>query len=161
LHDGYVDAGERTHKAHIFEQRSITHQTPTGIAFDYEGSLFPDGTVFAPHDACHSTRPCVKYSKITPNVGYGLAMDSEGLKHELRDGDAVILSSGALATVRGSYPEGYRGDVRIVIDGVEEMELASALTAAHAPLSNDASSPESDGPDPRTLTRTPSRRMED
>lgn len=54
--------------------------------------------------------------------------DDHGLKRSLRDGEAVILSTGATATVRGSYSAGYTGDVNIVLDGRDEKERASGLT---------------------------------
>ncbi len=54
--------------------------------------------------------------------------DDNGLKRNLREGEAVILSTGATATVRGSYSAGYTGDVDIVLDGRDEKERASGLT---------------------------------
>lgn len=53
---------------------------------------------------------------------------SPGLAHALHDGDEVILSTGATATVRGSYPAGYNGVVDIMLDGSAESERADALT---------------------------------
>lgn len=85
-----------------------------------------------------------------------------GLKDALSDGDAVILSSGALAMIRGSYPKGYRGDVRIALDGVEESERASALTATRWPVSEGVTAAENEGSGSEMgQTRAPSRRMED
>jgi hypothetical protein len=53
--------------------------------------------------------------------------DSNGLKRDLKEGEAVILSTGATATARRSYRAGYTGDVDIVLDGNEEKERASGL----------------------------------
>jgi hypothetical protein len=91
-------------------------------------------------------------------------MDGEaGLAQALDDGDAVILSTGATATVRGSYPQGYRGDVRIVLNGAEELERADALVIAQWPPNEpDASDDAPEAPlDESNLTRAPSRRMQD
>ncbi len=91
-------------------------------------------------------------------------MDGDaGLAQALVDGDAVILSTGATATVRGSYPQGYRGDVRIVLNGVEELERADALVVAHWPP-NEPSAADGAAIESSTesaLTRAPSRRMQD
>ena len=54
--------------------------------------------------------------------------DDRGLKRALNPGDEVILRTGATATVRGSYPAGYTGEVAILLDDAEETELADALT---------------------------------
>lgn len=51
-----------------------------------------------------------------------------GLKRALQEGDAVILSTGASATARRSYPKGYIGEIEIVLDGNEETERTSGLT---------------------------------
>ena len=59
--------------------------------------------------------------------------DADGLKRALTVDDEVILSTGATATVRGSYPPGYSGDVAILLDGVEEFERASGLTLPDKP----------------------------
>jgi hypothetical protein len=91
-------------------------------------------------------------------------MDAEaGLAQALNDGDAVILSTGATATVRGSYPQGYCGDVRIVLDGAEELERADALVIAHFPPNRPNATDETPAA-PSTESapmRAPSRRMED
>jgi len=54
--------------------------------------------------------------------------NDRGLKRALNPGDEVILSTGATATARGSYPEGYTGEVAVLLDGVDETERADALT---------------------------------
>ncbi len=54
--------------------------------------------------------------------------DNTGLKRALKKGDPVILSTGATATVRRSYPAGYGGDVEILLDGAEESERVAGLT---------------------------------
>ncbi len=54
--------------------------------------------------------------------------DVTGLKRAITKGDPVILSSGATAIVRRSYPAGYGGDVEILLDGAEESERVSGLT---------------------------------
>lgn len=54
--------------------------------------------------------------------------DNGGLPRDLQDGEAVTMSSGATATVRGSYRAGYSGVVTVVLDGQEEKERASGLT---------------------------------
>ncbi len=50
------------------------------------------------------------------------------MEHALTEGDYVILSTGAIATVRRSYPAGYSGLVDILLDGSEESERSEALT---------------------------------
>lgn len=50
------------------------------------------------------------------------------MERALSEGDYVILSTGAIATVRRSYPAGYSGQVDILLDGAEESESADALT---------------------------------
>lgn len=91
-------------------------------------------------------------------------MDGEaGFTRALSDGDPVILSTGATAKVRGSYPQGYRGDVRIVLDGVEEFERADALVVVEWPPNEPAASadaPAAPSTEPNR-TRAPSRRMQD
>jgi len=54
--------------------------------------------------------------------------NSAGLPRALTAGDYVILSTGAIATVRGDYPVGYSGDVAIMLDGAEELERVDGLT---------------------------------
>jgi hypothetical protein len=54
--------------------------------------------------------------------------DTPGLSRSLADGDSVILSSGATATVRSAYPVGYAGDVDLLLDGEEVSDLAGSLT---------------------------------
>jgi hypothetical protein len=90
--------------------------------------------------------------------------ESTGLKRDLKEGEAVILSTGAIATARRSYRAGYTGDVEILLDGHEEKERASGLI-----LPDDAFPPEpssdvgeasaSDGDTGHN--RAPSRKMED
>jgi hypothetical protein len=90
--------------------------------------------------------------------------NDSGLKRDLEPGDDVILSSGATATVRGSYPQGYTGNVAILLDDAEETERASGLTLPDNP-------PIELGPELGDVTaaqqteigdiRAPSRRMED
>jgi hypothetical protein len=87
-----------------------------------------------------------------------------GLTCNLVKGDAVILSTGATASVRRSYLAGYTGDVEILLDGKQETERASGLTLLDevAPKvgSNEG---EADAPHPVEIgeTRAPSHRMED
>ena len=50
------------------------------------------------------------------------------MERALAEGDYVILSTGAVATVRRSYPAGYSGLVDILLDGAEESERSEALT---------------------------------
>lgn len=90
--------------------------------------------------------------------------NDSGLKRALEPGDEVILSTGATATVRGSYPRGYTGDVVILLGDAEETERASGLTLPDNP-------PLEVGPELGDITaaqqtemseiRAPSRRMED
>jgi hypothetical protein len=76
----------------------------------------------------------------------------------------VILSTGATATARSSYPAGYTGNVEILLDGNEETERAGGLTLPepHVP---DASAQLGDPIAAQQAemgnTRAPSRRMED
>lgn len=90
---------------------------------------------------------------------------SHGLSRALAEGDPVILSTGATATVTESYHAGYTGVVKILLDGTEESEQADQLTLQEF----DTVVPEAD---PRTgharkaqsnmgETRGPSLRMED
>jgi hypothetical protein len=90
--------------------------------------------------------------------------DNAGLERSLSPGDEVILSTGATATVRGSYPQGYAGDVAILLDDAEECERASGLTLPNKPTIEVR--PELGGPTAAQQadsgkTRAPSRRMED
>ncbi|MGB6522636.1 MAG: hypothetical protein WBE83_12785 [Candidatus Cybelea sp.] len=89
--------------------------------------------------------------------------ESNGLKRDLKEGEAVILSTGATATARRSYRAGYTGDVEILLDGHEEKERASGLVLP------DESSPPAPGDDVDDASasddighnRAPSRKMED
>ena len=85
-----------------------------------------------------------------------------GLKRALNPGDEVILSTGATATSRGSYPQGYTGEVAILLDGTEETERADGLTL---PDKTPFEIPPFDSEGPSSVafgeTRAPSRRMQD
>lgn len=87
-----------------------------------------------------------------------------GLKRALTPGDEVILTTGATAIVRGSYPQGYAGAVAIRLYGADELERASALTLPGKPPSAIGPEP-NDSTDAQAVetgnTRAPSRRMED
>ncbi len=50
------------------------------------------------------------------------------MERALSEGDYVILTSGAIATVRRCYPAGYSGPVEILLDGAEESESSDGLT---------------------------------
>ncbi|MFY9630614.1 MAG: hypothetical protein WAJ94_03300 [Candidatus Cybelea sp.] len=90
--------------------------------------------------------------------------ERNGLKRDLKEGEAVILSTGATATARRSYRAGYTGDVEILLDGHEEKERASGLV-----LPDDAFPPalgEDVGETSASVAgtghnRAPSRKMED
>lgn len=87
-----------------------------------------------------------------------------GLSDALHDGDAVVLSTGATATVRGSYPKGYRGDVRILLDGAEEYERPDGfLVIRPEPMSPPAiaRNATAESPNGGGLSRAPDRRMKD
>ncbi len=87
------------------------------------------------------------------------------MEHALTEGDYVILSTGAIATVRRSYPAGYSGLVDILLDGAEESERSEALTLPETDIH--VTEPDA-GPavitaesDERGETRGQSVRMED
>lgn len=86
-----------------------------------------------------------------------------GLSRALDEGDAVILSTGATATVRRCYPKGYSGDVEILLDGAEESERASGLTLPDEPLQISPELGDANAAQQAELgeVRGPSRRMED
>lgn len=92
-------------------------------------------------------------------------MDNDaGLKRALNPGDEVILSTGATATVRGSYPQGYTGDVAILLNDADDMERASGLTLPDQPpieirpeRGDATAAQQADSGE----NRGPSRRMED
>jgi hypothetical protein len=92
--------------------------------------------------------------------------NESGLPRAVQEGESVILSTGATATLRRSYPAGYDGDVEIELDGVEESDRASALTLTDpvpdAQLNNETASL-GDAAAAQTAgeSRAPSRRMED
>lgn len=93
-------------------------------------------------------------------------MDNEaGLDESLNDGDAVVLSTGATATVRGSYPKGYRGDVKILLGGVEESEHTDGFLVTHPqPMPetfDDSENAAAEMPTDSGLVRAPERRMRD
>jgi hypothetical protein len=90
--------------------------------------------------------------------------NDSGLKRALEPGDEVILSTGATATVRGSYPQGYTGDVVILLGDAEETERAIGLTLPDNPpievrpeLADITAAQQSEMGE----IRAPSRRMED
>ena len=89
--------------------------------------------------------------------------DNDELTRALSKGDEVILSTGATATVRRSYPKGYSGEIDILLDGNEETERVSGLTLpAKPPLQagpelGDATAQQGEASD----ARAPSRRMKD
>ncbi len=53
-----------------------------------------------------------------------------GLARAVTAGEEVTLRSGTTATVRRSYPRGYRGSVDILLAGSQETESAASLTLA-------------------------------
>ncbi|HEX3670165.1 MAG TPA: hypothetical protein VHT92_00525 [Candidatus Cybelea sp.] len=86
------------------------------------------------------------------------------MKRALTKGDEVILSTGATATVRRSYPQGYSGEVEILLDGSEESERVSGLILPAKPpmevgseLGDATAAQQADLGD----ARAPSRRMKD
>jgi hypothetical protein len=83
-----------------------------------------------------------------------------GLKRSLNAGDSVILSSGATATVRESYPAGYSGLVAILLEGVEENESSESLTIVEWNGEPSEPGPEPDNVQPGDEARGQSRRME-
>jgi hypothetical protein len=89
--------------------------------------------------------------------------DSPGLSRALAKGDSVILSSGATATARSSYPAGYCGDVDLLLDGEEIADEASSLVLPST--GSDVAPSESESPifpeENGGEARGPSRRMED
>ena len=61
--------------------------------------------------------------------------NDSGLKRALEPGDEVILSTGATATVRGSYPQGYTGNVAILLGDAEEDRTGKRTNiAGHPPI---------------------------
>jgi hypothetical protein len=86
---------------------------------------------------------------------------SGALSRQVGKGDPVILSSGATASFRRSYPKGYSGSVEILLDGAEEIENTSALTLPEyyqAAVTEDEEPRETE---PQHGIRAPSLRMED
>ena len=57
-----------------------------------------------------------------------MASNEVGLSRTLSEGDYIILSTGAIGTVIGTYPAGYSGPVSLSIDGEPMSELAETLT---------------------------------
>jgi hypothetical protein len=88
---------------------------------------------------------------------------TSGLSRALTKGDSVILSSGATATARSSYPAGYAGDVDLLLDGEQVSDEAESLVLPHTDLRVTLS--ESGSPtvteDNGGEVRGRSRRMED
>ena len=79
---------------------------------------------------------------------------------QVREGDPMILSSGATASFRRSYPKGYSGIAEILLDGAEEIENTSSLTLPDYDQAAvvDEIPPESE---PQDGVRASSLRMED
>ncbi|MBV9718826.1 MAG: hypothetical protein JOZ77_05880 [Candidatus Eremiobacteraeota bacterium] len=86
------------------------------------------------------------------------------MERALREGDRVILSTGAVATVRRSYPAGYSGPVDILLDGVEESDRSDALTLLEVDVSTTGEDGGSRDSEPRSSggeSRGQSVKMED
>lgn len=60
-----------------------------------------------------------------------------GLERTLQAGDEVILSTGATAKVRRTYPQGYTGLVEFELDGRIESDEAGTLTLPDARSAED------------------------
>lgn len=60
-------------------------------------------------------------------MGDNRRVSDSGLRRAVPEGGKVILSTGATATVRRSYPKGFTGDIEILLDGNEETERVSGL----------------------------------
>jgi len=60
--------------------------------------------------------------------------DVHGLSRALSKGDRVIMSSGATATARSSYPVGYTGEVDMLLDGEEVTDEAESLVLPNPDL---------------------------
>jgi hypothetical protein len=92
-----------------------------------------------------------------------MSEETSGLSRALAKGDSVILSSGATASARSSYPAGYAGDVDLLLDGEEVTDEAESLVLPDTGLQVTAS--ESGGPiiteESGGEVRGRSRRMED
>jgi hypothetical protein len=86
---------------------------------------------------------------------------SGALSREVGTGDPVILSSGATASFRRSYPKGYTGIVEILLDGAEETENTSSLILPEHYPAAETVEPEPRGSQPQGRARAPSLRMED
>lgn len=89
------------------------------------------------------------------------------LTRALDPGDEVILSTGAVAVVRHSYPKGYQGRVEFELDGRVESDEVASLTLEDAPEllepTTSAGVPEVDLSQEAegSSVRAPSTRMED
>ncbi|HET6275026.1 MAG TPA: hypothetical protein VFE16_03710 [Candidatus Cybelea sp.] len=87
------------------------------------------------------------------------------LPRALEPGDEVILSTGAVAVVRKSYPKGYRGQVEFELDGRLESDDVGSLTLQDAAQPQDAAALGTSDRDDRegeeSNVRAPSTRMED
>jgi hypothetical protein len=86
---------------------------------------------------------------------------SGALAREVGAGDRVILSSGATARFRRSYPKGYAGIVEISLDGAEETENTSSLILPDQYPAAETVDEEPQGSQPQSGARAPSLRMED
>jgi hypothetical protein len=60
--------------------------------------------------------------------------DAHGLSRALSQGDRVIMSSGATATARSSYPVGYTDEVDMLLDGEEVTDEAESLVLPNPDL---------------------------
>lgn len=89
------------------------------------------------------------------------------LARALEPGDEVILSTGAVAVVRKSYPKGYRGRVEFELDGRVESDEVESLTledVAEPPETKSSTEAPETGlaqEDEASNARAPSVRMED
>jgi hypothetical protein len=86
---------------------------------------------------------------------------SGALSREVGAGDPVILSSGATASFRRSYPKGYTGIVEILLDGAEETENTSSLILPDHYQAVQTEDVEPHESEPMSGARAPSLRMED
>jgi hypothetical protein len=89
--------------------------------------------------------------------------NTSGLSRTLSKGDSVIMSSGATAIARSSYPAGYTGDVDLLLDGEEVSDEAESLVLPSTDLDVTRSEPGSSiiTEDHSGEVRGRSRRMED
>ena len=89
--------------------------------------------------------------------------DNVGLRHALRAGDYVILSTGAIGRVREPYPPGYSGPVTIDIDGQIMSELAGTLVLHEdrSAVDRDRADVSQPASDHDSHVREPDKRMRD